>query len=394
MSDFMDFLSGLSGVGAGLAKGATLGMEPFAAWEKVRSADLANDRSDVQLRDLYGVQDEREASGDYYQNLVGAANSGYRKTSAGNERDIFGLEQQLAMQQYLSDPNDAFQQGLAETGWTPGTPEYRAWLAEAMGQFDPSAAVGAYDKMGIPRMQQRNVDEQAVLATLEQLIQRDDPGATVQRGPDGQVYVIGSDGTSKRVSGDALVRVASMLGDPKGPDNAITQGLLNQQRLVTGNVQNQKTLSGLQNDTPSKRALDGVKNQLTQLRAEGQQAVSVLNKLRDNQRQSSDPESYAGPIVEAEQRLATINKQGQQLWQTQQYLMQQSMGGGGGMGPPRSAMNPQGGSSVNTKTPGSGASRAAGAARRQGGATGSWDTPPDSYGMPTRDTGIRPIGGQ
>lgn len=236
MADWKDWLEGISGGFRGVTEGLTLGMKPFDAWEKVRTQDLANDKSEVQLEDLYGVQGARNAMPNYYGDLVAAANSGNRKTLAQNDSDIFGVDRQLQLQQYLSDPNGAFQQGLRETGWQPGDPEYRQWLAEAMAMYNPEAAVKANDAYGIPAMQNRNVNEQAALAMVEGWVKQQDPGAQVLRLPSGEVVVLGSDGEITQVPGSLLVKAADMLTNKGGPAGAITEGIGTEMKIAKTNA--------------------------------------------------------------------------------------------------------------------------------------------------------------
>lgn len=403
MSDWMDFLQGLSGAALGVTKGATIGMEPFAAWEKVRSADLANDKSDVQLRDLYGVQDAREAYPNYYQDLVEAANSGYRKATAGNERGIFGEEQALALQKYLADPYGAFQEHVAAAGMRPDSPEFRNWLAQAIGQYDPMAAVKAQDSFGVPAIEQRNVNEQAVLAYVQQYARKLDPGARVIRNEDGTIAVQGSNGEVTPVSGDVLTKVAAMFA-AKTPYDAQQQGLADMLKIITGNINNAKGVESLAGNTPAAATIKLLGEQRMNLKNALDAATRDLVALQAAASRSMEPDTFAPQIEQARARVSDINTAMQDLYQQQLYLMQRSMSGGSGIspgtfvGPPSSLAGPtpQGRTTMTTRPPaGAAASRATG---RPGGGGGvplgvpmsgnqavpfAGMTPGDIWGMPS-----------
>lgn len=236
MADWKDWLEGISGGTRGVVEGLTLGMKPFDAWEKVRAQDLANDKSDVQLEDLYGIQGARNAMPNYYPDLVGAANAGSRRATAQADYDIFGLNRNLEMQRYLSDPEGAFQQGLRETGWQPGDPEYRQWLAEAMGMYSPEVAVGAYDKFGVPAIQNRNLNEQTALTFVENWVRAKDPGAQVLRTANGQVVVLGSDGSETPIPGDILMKLTDMITRQGGAPAALSAGLKDEMAIANTNA--------------------------------------------------------------------------------------------------------------------------------------------------------------
>lgn len=373
MSDFTDFLQGLSGAALGVTKGATIGMEPFAAWEKVRSADLANDRSDVLLRDLYGVQDAREAFPNYYGDLVEAANSGYRRTTTGNERGIFGDEQALALQKYLSDPYGAFQQGVAQADMRPDSPEFRNWLAQAIGQYDPMAAVKAQDSFGVPTIEQRNLNEQAILAYVQQYARKLDPGARVIRNEDGTVAVLGSNGEVTPVSGDILTKVAAMFA-AKTPYDAQQQGLADMMKIVTGNINNAKNASTINDNSPTALTIKLLDGQRMNMKTALDAATRDLVALQAAAARAPDPESYTPQLEAARARVADIDRAMQDLSSQMAYLAQLSTRGGSApssfMGPPAALAGPapQGRTTVTTRAPAGGmAARAAGRPNATGG---------------------------
>lgn len=382
MSDWTDFLEDFSSGAAGVVAGLTAGAKPFDAWEGVRTKDIANDRGELTNRDLELMQWARENPDiDYYGNAVGAVDVGNRRKISQGEFDIYGDEQKLALTQYLSDPEGAFQQGLRETGWEPGSPEYRAWLAEAISQYDPTAAVAAYDKFNIPGIENRNLNEQAALRFIESYAQQKDPGARVQRNPDGTISII-SNGEETQVPGDLVVKVASMI-NAKTPYDAISGGLKDEIGIQNNNINLIKALRDGK-VTPA-AAVNVVKEngvRLNQLFNAARQDLTNIAKSDDYK--LATPEERAVMVAEPQRRVEQYRKQAEEnALMLNQLLRGYAMPqlGQPSSAAPRPRITPQGGASVTTRpAPGALASRAAGGARAPAGAPwGSSSAGPNRY---------------
>lgn len=348
-----DFLEDISSGAAGVVSGLTAGMKPFDAWETVRGKDIANDRGELTNRDLELMQWARENPDiDYYGNKIGAEDSGFRKKMAGDEVDIFGNQQKLSLQQYLADPNGAFQQGLRETGWEPGSPEYRQWLAEAISSYDPTGAVAAYDKFNIPGIENRNLNEQAALQFLQAYAQKKDPNAVVQRNPDGTVSII-SNGEETPVSGDLLVKIASMVS-AKTPYDAISQGIKDETSIQKTNVDLVKALrDGKVTPAAAVKIVQENGVRVNQALTAARQDLNTITKSQDYQ--IASPEEKAAMTGEAQARVEQYRQRAEQnavmLNQLlKQYALPQLTGTPAGPGA-RPRLAPMGGSSVTTRPP-------------------------------------------
>lgn len=390
MSDWTDFLEGLSGGFMGVTKGLTAGAEPFNAWETVRGKDLANDLSDVKLRDAQLTQGALENPDlGFYGNLASAKDVGNRVALSKGNSDIFGLDRNLSLQQYLMNPD--FQRTVA--GLDPGDPEYRTKVAAAMAQYDPQNAIGVYDKYNVRGLEQQNLNEQTTLRFLEQYAQHADPGAKVVRMPDGSVQVIGSDGMPTPVPASLLTKIAAMMAAPKSPYDAISQGLGDEIKIQTGNSNVIKALQTGQ-ITPQ-QAVQYIGQQRQQINSGITAAVSELRTLQQSTAfATQDPDTLARveqlqtKIAAGQQAMEKLNTLTQQITLTGRIPAQ----GGSAVpftGPPR----PQGGATLTTRpTPAAIAQRAAGGA---GGNIGLPAIPRASGGsapfMSNRDTGVQPI---
>lgn len=392
MADWMDWLEGLSGGASGIVNGLTAGAKPFAAWNAVQTQDLNNEKSAVQLRDLAAMQAALENPEiDYYGNTAAARAAAQRKATTQADSDIFGLNRNLDLQRYLSNPNDAFQQGVDQAGLTPGSPEYRDWLAQAIGMYNPEAGVKSYDTYGIPGIQQRNVNEQATLQFIEQYAQQKDPGARVVRNADGTVSIVDSQGQETPVSGDLLVKVASMLG-AKTPYDAISGGLKDELAIQGGNV---KTLDALlKNGTTGSQTIQALYNQRQLIQSDIAQSMKELATIQGSQdyRQADDATKQQ-LVADVTKRIADARDRGARLEDLFSRIGASGAIGRAGAqsnvfsGPPRAV----GDTTVTTRPqPGAGAARAAGV-----------NAVPGAGGMPgyparrasPQDTGIRPITG-
>lgn len=302
MADWKDWLEGISGGARGVVEGLTLGMKPFDAWEKVRTQDLENDKRDVLLEDLYGIQGARNAMPSYYPDLVTAANAGYRKNTAQADYDIFGLNRNLEMQRYLSDPEGAFQQGLRETGWQPGDPEYRQWLAEAMGMYNPEGAVGAYDKFGVPVIQNRNLNEQTALAFLQSWAQVKDPGAQAIRAANGQVVILGSDGSETPIPNDLLMKITDMITNKGGAPGALQAGLQTEMDIVKTNAAlYQSAMKGVISPADAlKRVTDNI---ATQQRELASAEIAKANVIKSPAFQQATDAERTAMLADVQQRI-------------------------------------------------------------------------------------------
>lgn len=420
MADWEDWLEGISGGFLGVTKGLTEGLKPFDAWEKVRTQDLANDKSDVLLRDLYGVQDAREALPGYYGNVVGYADTNNRLGMAKGERDIFGVNQALAGSRYMANPNDAFQQMVQALGLTPADPEYRRLAAEARSYFDPEGAIAATDKYNIPGMQQRNLNLQAVGRYIESQAQRVDPGAFLVWMEDGTAVVVGSDGETKMIEPTMMVRAASMMAQ-KDPYTAVSTGIKDEIGINASNANMYNTLNnkGANNVTSAQQVklLNDRRIGLTNL------YNSALNEVRNimgtQEYKLATPEQQQQMVAVPKARAVELRTQIINTIQQQQQLGTTGMMPGGGR-LPAGGVRPQGAPSVTTnrRPVGDVVNRAAGAG---GGAPwgtssaggGPYPTPgarqmpsqelggtmPGSYEdlfggggeQPAYDTGIQPI---
>lgn len=388
MSDWMDWLGEFSGAASGVVSGLTAGAKPFDAWEGVRTKDIANDRGELTNRDLELMQWAREMDGDYYGNKVGAEDSGYRKKMAGDEYDIFAKGQQLGLTEYLADPNGAFQQGLRETGWEPGSPEYRQWLAEAMSMYDPTGAVAAYDKMGVPGIENRNLNEQAALRFIESYAQQKDPNARVVRNSDGTVSIV-SNGEETPVSGDVLVKVAAMI-NAKTPYDAISGGIKDETNIQNSNINLVKALrDGSLTPAAASKLISEQGVRLNQAYTGARNELAALT--RDPMFATLSPDEQEARTAPLRARIQSIQSQ----MDTNQAMLNRVVTNTAlprvtGQAPaPR--VGPVGGTSVTTRpAPGSIAARAAGVA------PAPWGTSSQGPGYPTRrvspqDTGVRRI---
>lgn len=384
-----------SGAATGIVNGLTAGAKPFTAWEDVRTKDLANDKSELTLRDLYQMQDALENPDlNYYGNAASAKDSGNRKTYAANETDIFGNEQKLALGRYLTDPEGEFQQGLKETGWVPGSPEYNQWLSEAIAGFDPMAGQAANDKFKIPEMQNRNLNEQAALQYIENYAKQKDPDARVERKPDGTVVIV-SNGEETPVPGDTLMHVAAMIS-AKTPEDAVSKGLKDEIAIQKVNAEIIKALQTGQ-ITPASAA-KMIQEQGVRLNQSYQGAMRELAAITKSQDYMlATPEDKQAMTQELVKRISATKTQMDQNQQMLNKVVTQSAlprmtGGAPGPRGPRA----QGDTTVTTRPPpGAFAARAAGIP--PGGASG-WGRSSEGPAYPTprvspQDTGIRPISG-
>jgi len=393
MADWKDILEGISGGFMGVTKGLTAGAEPFNAWENVRTKDIANDKGEIQLRDLQLMQDALEAEGlGYYGNAATAKDALNRKSTSASNADIFGNENKLALQQYLSDPNGAFQQGIKETGWTPGSPEYRAWLAEAISQFDPTAGVKGYDSFGVEKIQNRNLNEQAALSYIEGYVKQKDPNAVVVRNEDGTVDIIGSDGQVTH-GGDLLTKVAAMIQAPT-PLDAVDKGLRLQIAIETANAKIAKDLNeGRITPAQGLKALDQQRIAISQ---EYNKAVQELVALQKSQEYIlADDATKLEMVTPIKQRAESARNQLDKLKIIYQTVAATGRLPGASMpGAPRVA--PTGTSSVTAPRPppGAAAARAAGEAASAGapwGESAAGAPPYPRRAVSPQDTGVRPI---
>jgi hypothetical protein len=345
-NNFMDFLDGLSGAFGGITKGLTAGAEPFNAWEKVRTQDLANDKTDIQLRDLGQTQDARDAYGGYYDNVVGLADTNNRVGISKGNRDIFGNEQALAQAEYLASPG--FQEIVAQLD--PSDPEYRTKLAAAIAQYDPLGGVTAYDKFGVDKMQQRNLNMQTAGQFIERYAQQKDPGAVFQFMPDGTAVIYGSDGTMTPIPTKFLLQLADMTA-AKTPNAAITSGIGDQIKVNASNIATYNALNK-NNVSPAQQV-----QLLTQERLAAQNELTAVQNEIKAITSSEQFKLLSRPEQEA--ALAGIKPRFDRAVQNQQAVQQrirafqsgQSPASGGAMGPPSPRVAPQGGGAVTTGRP-------------------------------------------
>lgn len=387
MADWMDWLEGISGAASGTVKGLTEGMKPFDAWEKVRTQDLANDLSDVKVRDAQLLQSALEGLPDYYGNLAGFRDVGNRKGIAQGEYDIYGIGKRFGMDRALSDPFGDFQQSVRAQGLGPQDVGYRQLMSDVMGQYDPFGAIAAYDKLNIPGMQQANVNEQAVLSFIQQYAQMNDPTARVVRYSDGTLAIESSEGVMP-ISGDMMAKAAAML-QARTPYDAISKGLADEGNIIKNNAVLYTALT--KGQISPAQYLQG----LNQIR---QNAVNDLNKsesalqalLKSDAYKWALPDEQAAMRAPLEQRIAAARNAVAQSSSQARTFIEQGRGAGGVpafVGPPSSLA----GSTVTTRPQrGAGASRAAGSAGPVPDAGRPVDAPQRAYGSP-RDTGVRPI---
>jgi hypothetical protein len=356
-----DVLEDIAGGASGVVKGLTAGAAPFDAWGKVQSQDLANDKSRLTLEDLQHMQDAKNNPDlNFYGNAADALDTTNRKTTAAGNLDIFGNKNKLDLQSYLSDPNGTFQQGLKETGWEPGSPEYRQWLAEAIGQFDPQAGVKAYDTYGVDKLEDKNLNQEAALQFLQSYVQQKDPNAVVQRKPDGTVVVV-SHGEEHEIDGSALVKIAAMIS-AKTPDDAISKGIKDESLIQKGNIDLFKALQTGQ-VTPA-QALKVLDQQRVGLSQAYQGALRELSTLQASQDfKMAAPEERLAMTQDIRSRINDIKQKMDASQQVYSRIAATSsiprLGGSPAGAPP--LVRPQGGSSLTTRPPpGAAAARAAG----------------------------------
>lgn len=383
---WLDDLANVGGAAFGITKGLTAGAEPFNAWETVRGKSLGNDKTDIQLRDLLATQNARENPDlDFYGNAVGAVDAGNRLKTSKDNSDIFGTDRNLALQQYLSDPNGVFQIKARALGLEPGSPEYRQWLAETISTIDPQLGVKAYDAYGIPAGQQRNFNEQAVKAYIEAYAQKYDKGATFHWQPDGSGLLVSSSGEVVPIAPDLLVRAASMMA-AKDPYSAVHAGVTDEVAIAKANADLYKAINPNSTMTPAQR---------TQLLTSSR--VGQVALLRDASakliafRKASQSDITMSP-EEKDAKESEFIKQADDARKRIQLIDQQMQQGiGGGMPTPLSplgAPQAQGTSTVTARRlpPGGAAALAA------GGGTPAAAGGRAPYRAPgANNTGIRPI---
>lgn len=240
--DWVDWLEGLSAGARGINEGLTLSMKPYNAFEDVRTKSLANEKSDIQLRDLMGMQFEREATPDYYPNAVGSVDAANRLASTKAGSDIYGLNTALDFRKSMDDPNGYFQMLMRAKGLTPDMPEYQLEYIRMLSQADPAAAIKMFDTSKIPAMQQKELNMQAVLMGAEQYAQRMDKGAHAIQNADGTIDILGSDGQRMTVPAEFYFKLADMASRPGGPQAAISQGIGDEIKIAQSNRQVYDTL--------------------------------------------------------------------------------------------------------------------------------------------------------
>lgn len=391
MPDWQDILEGISGGFMGVTKGLTAGAEPFNAWENVRTKDIANDKGEIQLRDLQLMQDALEAEGlGFYSNAALAKDAAHRKATSSANLDIFGNAQKLALGEYLADPNGAFQQGLKETGWTPGTPEYRAWLSEAISAFDPAAAPKVYDSFGVDKIENRNLNEQATLAFAQSWIQKNgpDPNAQLVRMPDGTVGVL-SNGEISPVPGGLLTKIADMMGSAT-PGVAISKGVRDEGEIQKINIAMMKAI-GEGRITPA-MALKALETDRLTVSQDFNKAIQELTTLQKSQEYVlADEETKAAMVAPLQQRAAAARKELERIRNTAQAVMATGRLPGAEMPAPRAGPRPTGGSTVTAprRPPPLAAGTAAAGALWGESSGGAPPYPPRA--ISPQDTGVRPI---
>lgn len=274
---WLDELSNIAGGASGIVSGLTKAADPFLAWDKVQAADQGIDKSDIQLDDLRRMQDAKNNPDlNFYGNAAEALDTTNRKTTAAGNLDIYGNQEQLQLQEYLSDPNGYFQTTVRAKGLTPGSPEYRALLAAQIGDFTPLKAPKAYDDFGVDKMENANLNEQAALQMIQTRLQQLDPNAVLQRKPDGTVVVV-SNGEEHPISGDMVTKLAAMI-TAKTPDDAIRAGLATENTIQKTNIDLFKAVTAGQ--ISPKAALDQLKNERVGLNQIYQGAQRELEQLR------------------------------------------------------------------------------------------------------------------
>jgi len=338
---FMDFLEGLSGAFGGVTKGLTEGAKPFEAWENVRTKDLANDRSDIQLRYLGYMQDAREGLTDYYGNVVAAADSGNRLKYSKDERDIFGVDQDLALNEFLASPG--FQETVSRLD--PSDPEYRTKLAAAISMYNPQSGVAAYDKYKIPEMEQRNLNQQAIGQFVEAYARQKDPGATFVWNDDGTAMIIGSNGEATQVPTSVLIKAASMSA-AKDPYAAISAGIKDQIAVNGTNIAGYNAVN--RNGVTTPQQLQALTQQRLLYSQELTKAQSEINAIMKTPAyQMAAPEVQQAMVQAPAQRVQAAQ---QRLSQISSALSGVAQGArpGAGVQTPRGPA-PQGGSSVTSR---------------------------------------------
>lgn len=345
--DFMNFLEGLSGAFGGITKGLTEGTKPFDAWEKVRTQDIANDKGDIQLRDLGRMQDAQENPDlNYYGNAATFKDTTNRVGTSKGNRDIFGNEQALAQAEYLASPG--FQELVAQLD--PSDPEYRTKLAAAIAQYDPQGGVTAYDKYKVPALQQHNLNLQAAGQFIERYAQKKDPGAVFQFLPDGTAVIYGSDGEQTPIPTKFLLQLADMTA-AKTPGAAVNTGIT-QQLLVEKNNRDNYLATQKGGIQPAQQV-----QLLTQARLAAQNALTaVANEIKtitnsDVFKLMTRPEQEAA-LAHVKPRFDAAMRDQQAIQrQLQSVIAGRGPVPGGAMGPPSPRVAPQGDGAVTTGRP-------------------------------------------
>jgi hypothetical protein len=363
--DNWDWLEGLSGAFSGFGKGITAGMAPLQAFTNYEKDALANDRYETGNRDIEYLQQAREGEmvPDYYGQRIGADVSGYRKTQAANEYDIFGNQKKLELGQYLTDPNGLFQMQLRQEGIEPGTPEYNRRIVETIAQFDPTgmASQAAFEKLGVRKGEDRALSDQASDAMIERYIQNQtgDPNATVQRGNDGKLYVTVAGETHLLNNPGALEKAASLYSQPT-PEDAINKGV---NQILNINKANASIGADVSKAEAARNAIPPqIQQMLSQQQRDISQEAQQLNIAVENMKKSdawkqavanNDKAAQQELMQEFVPRAQAIQQRRQQYQQQMDYF---TRGAGGGLRTPPGPVAPrgpsaQGGSSVNAPRP-------------------------------------------
>lgn len=322
---FYDTIGDIGQALSGIPQGLNAGLTPFGTWENIRTKDLANDRTDLQLQDLAAIQAARDAASGYYGDLVGAAQSGYQNTIAKNQFGTDTYQQQLALAQYMRSPEG---QALL-AGQTPGSYGYDAGLLQGASQFLPMQVPDMFKSYGMNALDQQVAGQQVGENMLRYQLQQMNPGSQIDvvRMP-GQGYVALVDGQPMDIPA-SLLRGAFGAEGISGPQNAIDAQIKLQQAIQTGDMnlitQALKATEGFQNDP--------MVAQLNKVLAENRLELNslVAQRAKIDSTFFPDPQEKVSAIAANEARITQLRQNMEALQQQIVTRASRARGVGGGL---------------------------------------------------------------
>jgi len=321
----MSFLDTIGNIGealSGIPYGLNQGLTPFNTWEGIRTKDLANDRSELQLQDLAQIQAARDAAANYYGDLVNAAQTGNQFTSAKNLYGTDTAQQQLAYAQFMRSPEG--QALLANQ--MPGSYGFDQGLLQGASQFLPTQVPDMFKQYGMAGLDQQAAGQQVGEQMLRYQLQQMNPGSQVDvvRMP-GQGYVALVDGQPMDIPA-SLLRGAYAAEGVNAPQQAINTQVQLERAIQTGNVDMIAKILQATNSFQKDPALA----QLTQMYSANQREMTSL--LTQRTRMAATYGGADTPIMaQINARIAELGGRMQQQEALIQQRAQRTMGAGTGV---------------------------------------------------------------